>query len=191
MMNNQAICLVMAAWCVAGCSSTGPKGFGKSSAANVFVSDQKAGQSIRKVALMPFKAPTELIGSSVSDLFVTDMLRTGRYELVERSQMGTVLGESELALSGLTLSEMTEVARMAGAEGVIVGSVIEYQTQAVRGHAYPVVGISARLIDTQSGRIVWSADMTSRAKSKKVALSQHARSVVRELTTGIYHATRN
>ncbi len=55
------------------------------SRANVYVAPYTA--DIDKVAMMPFKAPTELIGASVSDLFVTEMLRAGRYTLVERGKV--------------------------------------------------------------------------------------------------------
>ena len=79
--------------------------------------------NVRKVAILPFKAATELIGLSVSDMFVTEMMRAGRYALVERSQMTQVLKEAELALTGLTAAGAIEVGKMLGADGVIVGTV--------------------------------------------------------------------
>ena len=93
---------VAAAVLLASCASTDDAYFQRTDTdANVFVSPSVGG-NISKVAIMPFKAPTELIGNSVSDMFVTEMLRAGRYELVERNQMANVLNESELALSGLS-----------------------------------------------------------------------------------------
>ena len=60
--------------------------------ANVYVAP--VASSISKVAVLPFKAPTDLIGSSVSDIFVTEMLHARRYTLVERGQIdrGTLGG---------------------------------------------------------------------------------------------------
>lgn len=156
------------------------------SQASVYVSPSHRG--IRKVAVMPFKAETELIGSSISDLFVTEMLRAGRYQLVERSQMARVLKESELALAGLSAAGAAEVGGMMGADGVIIGTVDEYGTIAYRGHAYPVVGITVRLIDAKKGNVVWSVDLSKRAKNKQTTLSQHARDVVHEMTAGLYKA---
>ena len=77
--------------------------------ANVYVAP--VASSIEKVAILPFKAPTELIGSSVSDIIVTEMLRAKRYTLVERGQIDRVLGETEFALSGLSESAAIEVGR--------------------------------------------------------------------------------
>ena len=63
--------------------------------ANVYVAP--VASCISKVAVLPFKAPTELIGSSISDIFVTEILRAHRYTMVERGQIDRVLGETEFA----------------------------------------------------------------------------------------------
>ena len=151
--------------------------------ANVYVAPVPS--SIAKVAVMPFKAPTELIGSSVSDIFVTEILRTRRYTLVERSQIDRVLGEAELALSGLSESAAIEAGKMLGADGVILGTVDEYGTVAHRGQSYPVVGASIRLIDCDSGRVMWSVGQARRAKSPLDTLSRHARDVVHEMVAAV------
>ena len=151
--------------------------------ANVYVAPVDS--SIAKVAVLPFKAPTELIGSSGSDIFVTEMLRTRRYTLVERSQMSSVLGETEMALSGLSESAAVEVGRMLGADGVILGTVDEYGTQARRGRSYPVVGASIRLIDCNSGRVMWSVSHARQADSHADTLSGHAREVVHEMVAAL------
>lgn len=170
---------------LAGCATTGDPYFQKvKSKANIFVAPGTT--HIAKVAVLPFRAPTELIGASVSDLFVTELLRTRRYELVERSQMARVLSESELALAGLSASRAAEVGAMMGAEGVVIGTVDEYATVAVRGRTYAVVGISARLIDVETGKVMWSADLAKRADSAEKTLPMLAREVVHEMTAGLY-----
>jgi len=179
------LCLLCLA--IAGCASTDHTYFMKTRTdANVYVSPRAKKLNIEKVAIMPFKAPTELIGASVSDMFVTDCLRAGRYELVERGQMAQVLGEAELALAGLSASSAAEVGNMMGADGVIIGTVDEYGTVAQRGRSYPVVGISARMIDCESGKIIWSVDLAERASSYKITLPEHARGIVHEMMAALY-----
>lgn len=151
--------------------------------ANVYVAP--VASSISKVAVLPFKAPTDLIGSSVSDIFVTEMLRARRYTLVERGQIDRVLGETEFALSGLSESAAIEAGRMLGADGVILGTVDEYGTVAHRGRAYPVVGASIRLIDCDTGRVMWSVGHARRADSPLDTLSGHARDVVHEMVAAV------
>lgn len=171
----------------AGCASTAgtdPYFAARKSRANVYVAPERV--DISKVAVLPFKGPTELIGASVSDLVVTEILRTRKYTLVERGQMANVLGETELALAGLSESKAVEVARMLGAEGVVIGTVDEYTMQAKGGKTYAVVGVAVRLIHCASGRIVWSSDLAQMADSPNTPLAAHARAVVHELMCGLY-----
>jgi curli biogenesis system outer membrane secretion channel CsgG len=182
---------VSAALLLVSCASTDEQYFMQTdSDANVYVAPTGSG-NISKIAIMPFKGPTELIGQSVSDMFVTEILRSQYYELVERSQMANVLSESELALSGLSATKAAEVGGMMGADGVMIGTVSEYETVAARGRAIPVVGISARLIDCKTGKIVWSVDLAKRASSGGMTLSEHGRDVVHEMMAGLYQKLRS
>ena len=157
---------------------------GVRSEANVYVPAAQDG--VLKIAVMPLKAATELIGSSVSDMVVTELLRTKKYQLVERGRMGQVLGETELAMSGLSDAQAVETARMLGAEAVVIGTVDEYGQQARSGDTYAVVGLAIRLIDCSNGEILWSADLAKMASGKNTPLPQHARAVVHELVAGLY-----
>ena len=167
-----------------GCATGDPYFTRTRSEANVYILPQPV--AVEKIAVLPFKASTELIGSSVSDMFVTELLRAGRYELVERSQMARVLSEAELAMAGLSSSRAAEVGSMMGADGVIIGTVDEYGTLAQRGRTYPVVGISVRMIECASGKVMWSADLAKRSDDQNQALSAHARVIVHEIVAGIY-----
>ena len=107
--------------CLNGCASGDPYFMNTRSRANVHILPQPV--AVEKIAVLPFRAPTELIGSSVSDMFVTEILRARRYEVVERSQMASVLSEAELAMAGLSSARAAEVGNMMGADGVIIGTV--------------------------------------------------------------------
>ena len=154
------------------------------SKANVFARQSQS--KVLKIAVVPFKASTELIGSSVSDMVVTELLRTQKYQLVERGQMSKVLGETELAMAGLSDAKAVEAAKMLGAEAVVVGTVDEYGTQAKGGDTYAVVGLAIRLIDCATGKIMWSADLAKIADDDDIPLATHARDVVHELVSGLY-----
>lgn len=182
---TRVVIIAMSACLLAGgCVSSQHSGSRQSGGSSSVYVAKNAGD-IKKVAVMPFKASTELIGTSVSDLFVTEVLRTGRYELVERSQLGKVLNETELALSGLSVSKAAEVGNMLGADGVIIGTVDEYGKNAESGHAYPVVGVTVRLVDCKTGGIVWNASDAKKARSSDTSLSEHARNVVRGIMAAV------
>ena len=88
-----AVCIAVA-W-LGGCSTSSSKRTGDAyftettSRANVYAGNAQT--KVLKIAVMPFKASTELIGSSVSDMVVTELLRTRKYSLVERGQMARVM----------------------------------------------------------------------------------------------------
>lgn len=175
--------MVAAAFTLNGCAGSS----GNLRGANVFVTpDAKRAQ---KVAVLPFRAATELIGASVSDMFVTEMMKIGQYQLIERSQLSGVLGETEVALSGLTGKQAAQVGQMAGANAVIIGTVPEYEMMAHKGRSLPVVGINVRMIDSTSGRIIWSIDHARRG-SRGATLAQQSRSVVSEMTMALSRELR-
>ena len=181
-MAAAGIALVGLTGCATSTGSTAH--FGRSgSQANVFVTPEH--RAVQTVAVLPFRAATELIGASVSDMFVTEILRTGRYDLIERSQLEGVLGEAEVALSGLTTGQAAQLGQMAGADAVIIGTVSEYETVAQRGRALPVVGASVRMIDSVTGRILWSVDHAEQG-GRGTTLAQHSRVVVHEMTAALY-----
>ena len=152
--------------------------------ANVYA---KQGQSgVLKIAVMPLKAATDLIGSSVSDMVVTELLRTQKYQLVERGQMAKVMSETELAMAGVSEAKAVEAAKLLGAEAVVIGTVDEYGTQTKEGSSFPVVALSIRLIDCATGKIVWSADLAKMSNRVGTPLSTHARDVVHELVASLY-----
>ncbi|MCX7819065.1 MAG: fibronectin type III domain-containing protein [Kiritimatiellae bacterium] len=181
-----AFCATIVAMGLTGCATvpTNPYFSSVRSAANVYVAPVRA--DVVKIAVLPFKAPTELIGASVADMVVTEMLKLGRYTLVERSQMAGVLSETELAMAGLSERRAMEVGRMLGADGVVIGTVDEYSTQARGGRTHAVVGLSIRLIHSQTGQILWSADLAKMAEDPNVPLAAHGRAVVHELIAGLY-----
>lgn len=181
-------CFVVGLLILAGCATSPEERYfgGTKTDANVYLAP--GAKAVSKVAVLPFRAPTELIGVSVADLWVTEVLRSGRHELVERGRMAQVLSEAELALAGATSTRAAEVGQMLGADGVIVGTVDEYGTVARKGRAVPVVGVTARLIDCASGRVVWSVDLARQADGGEVTLPGLARQVVHEMMAAIYQA---
>lgn len=177
--------IIVATTATTGCKSASAKYFLKTkSSANVFV--ERRPPKIEKVAVMPFTAQTELTGSLISDLIVTELMRTGKYKVLERSQINNVLRETELAMSGISSAQAVAVGKMLGADGVIIGTVSEYSTVARWGRTYPVVGFSVRLIDTSSSQIIWSADIVNQSRDRRLSLPEHARDVVHEGVAGLY-----
>lgn len=178
------------------CASPGRKPSGDSGAltlerpaldfgGEVFVDFTSRSADYRMVAVLPFKAAVEQAGESISDMFTTELLKTAKYGLIERGQIASVLKEQELGLSGVVDDQMAvELGRILGVQGVVVGSVSEYGLQKVKIARAPSVGLSVRMIDTTTGKIVWSISHTQ-VGSAMTSLSAQAGRVVDEMVQAL------
>jgi len=147
----------------------------------IYVSPNAGKRLYQKVAVMPFRAPVELAGASMSDLFTTELLFIHKYELVERSQMEQVLGEQALGLRGVTESALAmRVGKILNVQGVIVGTVPEYGSKASGKSELAAIGLNVRMIDVNDGSIVWSISDTA-ISDRPISISAFANRMVRNL----------
>jgi fibronectin type 3 domain-containing protein len=145
---------------------------------SVFVSPQAQQKIYRKVAVMPFRAPVELVGASIADMVGTEILKTYKYQLIERSQMEQVLEEQSLGLKGVSQSTLAmKVGKILGVEGVIIGTVPEYGMRAVGALKLPAVDVNIRMIDVETGSIIWSIT-DSAICQEPISLSAFARHLI-------------
>jgi fibronectin type 3 domain-containing protein len=145
---------------------------------SVFVNPIAQQKLYRKVAAMPFHAPVELVGASIADMVGTEILKTYKYQLIERSQMEQVLEEQSLGLKGVTQSKLAmRVGKILGVEGVIIGTVPEYGMRAIGPLKLPAVGVNIRMIDAETGSIIWSITDSAICK-EPISLSAFARHLI-------------
>jgi len=123
-------------------------------------------KSYRRVAVLPFKAPVELVGASVADTWTTEMLATGRYEVIERSQVEKILREQALGLKGvISTGDAVKVGQILGVKAVVVGTISEYGYHAVGSQKLPSIGFNVRMLDVEDGGIIWSVSNSAMASS--------------------------
>ncbi|OGR52242.1 MAG: hypothetical protein A2049_04215 [Elusimicrobia bacterium GWA2_62_23] len=91
---------------------------------------------------------TETEASVVRNLAESELLKTGRYRLVERSKLDFILAEKKLAYAGLSEGEAaSRLARLSGADLALLGNVSRNKS----GYL-----ITARIVDAASGEILVS-----------------------------------
>lgn len=165
-------------------TSSAPKYEGDGSA---FVNTKALKKQYHKVAVMPFKAEVEIAGASVADMLTTEMLKTYKYDLVERSQIEQILQEQSLGMQGVTENAIAmKIGKILGVQGVIVGTVPEFGTRAVRGTDLPTVGINIRMIDTETGSIIWTVSDAATSK-RAISTSTLADYLVKRMITNLKH----
>lgn len=113
-----------------------------------------------RVAVLPFKdAPGRPgTGALATESFTTQIMAVDAYEVVERSALNQILKEQKLGMSGVVdASNAVDIGKLLGADAVVLGAVTEFQERWMLMFPPAKVSVTARLINTQTGRVDWSA----------------------------------
>lgn len=120
------------------------------------------------------------VGDGMADMLVTALVKTGRYRVMERTEIDQLLKEQGLGMSGITTPESAARAgKVLGVELAVVGAVTEfgYKKQSTGGALKKLgvgasvskqsatVGIDVRLINTSSSEIL-AAENVRKERSK-------------------------
>ena len=138
-----------------------------------------------RVAVLEFKDKTShyyswyQAGRAAQDMFVTELVKSGKYRVIDREQLDALMQEKNLSLSGdIDPKTAVKAGKLLGVEYFLVGALTELGV-ANRGARVPGVfgmpsvrvgsqkmdaAIDARLINTTTGEIVW-ADTASESTS--------------------------
>jgi curli biogenesis system outer membrane secretion channel CsgG len=121
--------------------------------------------------------------TAAQDVFVTELVKSGKFRVVEREQLEALMQEKNLSLSGdVDPRTAVKVGKLLGVNYLLTGAVTEYGNTEKGGHApgfrgLPgvsagkksfVAAMNARLIDTSTGEIVWADEARAEESSVKV-----------------------
>ena len=97
-------------------------------------------------------------GSIMADIFTEHLLDSGLYEVVERKKIVRLLRDFEIGTDDLFASHNTKKLQDAlHVDGLIVGVVMEFGDWRGKINWGGVVGFSARLVEIDSGSLIWAA----------------------------------
>ncbi len=130
-----------------------------------------------RIAVLAFqnKADNQWWGSggaeAAQDVFVTELVKSGKFRVIDREQLDALMREKNLALSGdVDPSTAVRAGKLLGVEYFLTGAVTEYGATDTGAHGRSVgrlpgfsggkrtfvAAMNARIIDTESGEIVWA-----------------------------------
>jgi curli biogenesis system outer membrane secretion channel CsgG len=122
-----------------------------------------------RVAVMNFENNStwsywgDRLGEAAADELVTQLLKTGSYRMIERSQLAAVLAEQDLGASGaVDASTAANIGRLLGAQLILTGSITQFSIETVSGGFRGLGGsrskaqtiLDVRLVDTTTGEIL-------------------------------------
>ena len=118
---------------------------------------------IKKVAVMPFGNLTndKFAGDRVRNLFVTELLSTGTIDVVELGELLKILETEGIRTTDSVSTDIAQkIGKNLGVQAVILGSVDQYGTVRTGQSSYPEVGVTVRMLEVETGTIIWTASYT-------------------------------
>jgi len=118
---------------------------------------------IQSVAVMPFTslARDPVIGERVRDVFISKLLSTGAVYVLPTGEVARGVSRSEIQNpTALTVDEVIKLGGFLKVQAVITGTVREYGEARSGAASSNIISLSLQMIETQTGKIVWTASST-------------------------------
>lgn len=131
-------------------------------------------QKYSRIAIIPFGEDVLNLKNSISETLITEFLSMG-FDVVERSQLNAVLKELKLNISGtINTDDRKEIQKLLNIDALLLGSV-------VMGSAVSIYTLNLRLIDINSGEILWSSTYLSSTGDIKTTIATISMSINEKL----------
>lgn len=119
--------------------------------------------AIQTVGVMPFHnlSRESTAAERVRDVFINQLLSTGAVYVVPVGEVARAVARAETQSPATPAPE--DVIKLGGllkAQGIITGAVHEYGEVRSGSSSANVIAVSVQLLETQTGRIVWTASST-------------------------------
>ena len=122
-----------------------------------------------KIAVMDFKAGVGVNASEVeglSDMLINTMYESGKFNIVERSQIDQVLKEWDFQASELTNEQLVKVGQVLGVKAILIGTVnFLAEHKNLDGSMMGEYNVDVRAVDVESGEVVTTAGATKSSGS--------------------------
>jgi curli biogenesis system outer membrane secretion channel CsgG len=105
------------------------------------------------------------LGQGASDMLSTEMVKIGKFRMMERERIASIIKEQRLGTSGLVnASTAAQIGKIIGVEYIITGAVTQYGESRSGGGGRGVnvgtrgysAAVDIRLVDTTTGEIVFA-----------------------------------
>lgn len=132
----------------------------------------------QKVGVVPFTnlSADRFAGEKMTSAFVTELLITEKFDVIERGEFDHVVQQVRSSTSGspsteLTAEQLKAIGEQAGVSGIIEGVVKEYEMIRLGQGNYPLISFSVKLVDAPTGRVVWESNYSTKGGPKLPIIS--------------------
>lgn len=153
---------------------------------------------IKRVAVLSFRDQTltQSTGSMVSQLFMKYLLKAG-YNVVERDELDSLLREKKLSDANLLDPATYKELKLSGIDALVTGTVTKAVAEQDIYNAGSMQFIAAqaavtvRMIDSQTGEIVWAGADTYDGMNTQTAFDYLASSLVHQMVGDVNESIKN
>lgn len=131
------------------------------------------------------------VGQGISDLLITTLVKDGRYSVIERSALDKIIAEQNFSNSDrANPSSAARLGKLLGVDAIIIGSITQFGTETKntniggsgggwggfgiggigRKNSKAIVGVTARLVDVDTGEILGVAEGMGESKRSSTSL---------------------
>ena len=142
-----------------------------------------------KVAVLDFQLQgegfeTKDMGSIVAEWFITALVKTGRFDVVERAMLKKILNEQKMGASGaIDEKTATKLGKILGVKVIISGSVMKLQD---------IMEVNARIIDVETASIIAAESVKATASTSLQSLIvQMSEKIIKNFPLEGYVVSRN
>ncbi len=119
--------------------------------------------AVRSIGVMPFANLTrdQVVADRVRDVFINKLLATGAVYVLPVGEVAR--GSARAEIQNPSAPSPEEVVKLGGiikAQAIITGTVREYGEVRSGTAAANIASVSLQMIETQTGKVVWSASST-------------------------------
>ena len=132
----------------------------------------------RRIGVVDFENKTAYgqnrLGSSASDVLITELAKTGRFVVVERDKINKIMDEQRLQASGaIDPRTAVQVGKLLGLNAIVTGVVSQFGEK-TQGSDYLLVQskqqiaettVDVRVVDTETGQVLYADSGKGRGKS--------------------------
>ncbi|MFH1320506.1 MAG: CsgG/HfaB family protein [Bacteroidota bacterium] len=119
------------------------------------------------------------VSANLTDMLITELVKTGRFIVLERSRINAILNEQKFdASQGVTAQSVVEINKLLGVQMIITGSITEFALKSEKkGGNYGYVstsstvqtarvGVDLRMVNASTGEITLAERAVSEEKAK-------------------------
>ena len=122
----------------------------------------------QKVAVLPFKnqADDQFAGDKMTEFFMTELLIWEELQVMDPGQFSGVIAQvaktrAPAATLQLSPDQLSQIAEVAGIQGIFMGTIHDYKMIHLGGEQYPLISMTLKFVDAPTGTVAWQNSVTA------------------------------